>query len=390
MDGSSKTTRRRFLQAGTGMAFGAPLNSTGSSNRRRDSYRLFSEGRIGGLLLKNRFIKAATAEGASVAGEMTEEGINIYRAVARGGVGLIITGGMAVVPSGLAGQKLAWIFDDRFIGSIEKIAKAVHTVEHSCKVIAQICHLGVQGDQSVSASAKLWPWNARESYALSVKELNSVIAQHAEGARRVREAGFDGVQIEAAHGYLLSSFLSPYTNLRTDRYGGSVRGRATILSEIIIRTRVLVGPDFPILVKINCDDHVEGGIDITGFPELAMEVEKTGVQAIEVSGNKSSKHPVSTPDEESYYLKHVEECHLGIPVILTGGNRSVSRLEKILARGGADFFGLARPLIREPDLPNRWLEGRGGPGSACVSCSRCLAGLHKGQVIHCRVDETDD
>jgi 2,4-dienoyl-CoA reductase-like NADH-dependent reductase (Old Yellow Enzyme family) len=137
---------------------------------------------------------------------------------------------------------------------------------------------------------------------------------------------------------------------------------------------------------MNCDDGVEGGIDIDSFPALAREIEKAGVQAIEVSGNNAARQS-SAAEGQSYFLKYVERLELKVPVILTGGNRSIERLEQIFKTGKPDFFGLARPLVREPDLPNRWLEGRGGPESTCTSCNRCLTTLGKGEATRCRAQD---
>jgi 2,4-dienoyl-CoA reductase-like NADH-dependent reductase (Old Yellow Enzyme family) len=210
------------------------------------------------------------------------------------------------------------------------------------------------------------------------------VAQFAQAARRVKEDGFDGVEIHGAHGYLLSSFLSPFTNTRTDKYGGSMKNRARIVREIVAQARTLVGNGFPILIKMNCDDNVEGGINLDSFPALAKEIEKSGVQAIEVSGNDAARGP----GEESYFLKYAQRLDLKVPVILTGGNRSIERLEQVIKTRAADFFGMARPLIREPDLPNRWLEARGDDKAACISCNRCLDGFRQGKITRCRVDET--
>lgn len=361
-----------------------------ASGLRRDHYRIFSEGRIGGLRLKNRLIKAATAEGASEAGQLTDAGLTMYRAVARGGAGLIITGGMTIVPSGMAGGRLMWIFEDRFTESANRVVRAIRQAEPSCRVVAQICHMGVHGDEAVGPSARTWPWSTRNPRALTIGEVKETIAAHAQAARRVCLAGFDGVEIHAAHGYLLSAFLSPYTNTRTDKYGDGLQGRVAIVHEIIGALRVLVEPDFPVLVKINCDDHVNGGIDTTTFPALAREIQRAGAQAIEVSANTpTGQMNVAASGQRAYYLKHLETLNLGIPIILTGGNRSVDELEAVVESGASDFFGLGRPLLREPELPERWLAGRGGPKSTCISCNRCLRGLSKGQPTRCRVSEVD-
>jgi 2,4-dienoyl-CoA reductase-like NADH-dependent reductase (Old Yellow Enzyme family) len=241
--------------------------------------------------------------------------------------------------------------------------------------------------EPVAPSTTAWPTSKTRPRALTTREVEDIVASFAQAARRARDAGFDGVQLHGAHGYLLSAFLSPFTNTRTDRYGGSVEKRVTVVSEIVAQTRALVGPDFPILVKVNGDDFVPGGTDIESFAELASEIEKAGVQAVEVSGNNPVRENIG-PEEESYFLKYSRKLRLGVPVILTGGNRSLDRLERIAETGSPAFFGLARPLLREPDLPSRWRDGRGAPEAACISCNRCIEGFAKGMATRCRIDET--
>ncbi len=382
------TTRRKFLQAGAGAGLLSRTPAVAAS--RRAGYRTFSEGRIGKLRLKNRLVRAAAAEGACPDGRMTEAGLDIYRRLASGGVGLIITGHMTVMREGRAERTQTCVYDDSFTDAIGRIAAVVHARGNDCKVVAEISHAGMQSRicEPVGPTSRPWPRRGKlKPRALTTREVQDIISHYAQAARRVKEAGFDGVEIHCAHGYLLSSFLSPYTNTRTDAYGGSLAKRTRIVREIIEQARALVGQDFPILVKMNCDDGVEGGINIDTFPALAKEIEKTGIQALEVSGHNPCRMGISGPEQESYFLNYARRLDLDIPVILTGGNRSIERLEKIANSGGPDFFAMARPLIREPDLPNRWLEGRGGDESTCISCNRCLMALGKGEPTRCRVDE---
>ena len=387
-DSRGRTTRRRFLQIGAGAGLLAQSPAMGAG--RRNDYRIFSEGRIGKLRLKNRLVRAATAEGACPDGKMTEAGLDIYRALAGGGVGLIITGHMTVMAEGRAEGTQTCIYDDRFLDSIRSIADVVHTPGNECKVVAQISHAGIQAPTSepVGPSTRAWPRQKNvKPRALTTREVKAVVDHYVQAARRAKEAGFDGVEIHCAHGYLLSSFLSPYTNTRTDAYGGSLMNRVRVVREIVEQARALVGADFPILVKMNCDDGVAGGIGMDSFPALAKQIGKIGVQAVEVSGNNPCRPDISGPGEESYFLEYARRLDLSVPVILTGGNRSIERLEEAAKTGTPDFFALARPLVREPHMPNRWLEGRGGEESTCTSCNRCLMALGKGEATRCRIDE---
>jgi 2,4-dienoyl-CoA reductase-like NADH-dependent reductase (Old Yellow Enzyme family) len=217
-----------------------------------------------------------------------------------------------------------------------------------------------------------------------------IVSDFVDAIFSAKQAGFDGIQLHAAHGYLLSSFLSPYTNKRADRYGGSVKKRACIIGEIVGAAREKVG-SFPILIKLNCDDHIAGGITKETFPELLKEIADTGVDAIEVSGGMwdclvstenelgfapvpipESRTHIDEPDKQSYYYSYVRDLRLPIKLILVGGNRNIEQMESIIQEGHVDFLSLSRPLIAEPNLPDRWLHGIGSENAHCVSCNACL------------------
>ncbi|NWG14513.1 MAG: NADH:flavin oxidoreductase [Acidobacteria bacterium] len=387
---SIPNTRREFLTAATGALPGIAGLTMGIPPG-ADSRLIFSEGRIAGLHLRNRLVRSATAENAWRDAGMTEEGISLYRDLAEGGVGLIITGYMAVMAAGRSSDLQTRIDDDRFVAGLRRIPAVVHETDRDCKVVAQIAHTGMQArvTEPVGPTTTPWPGTKVKPRALTEKEVREIVSSFAQAAHRAREAGFDGVQIHGAHGYLISSFLSPYTNTRTDQYGGSAGKRAGIVREIVEQARELVGPDFPILIKMNCDDLVEGGVDIQSFPALAGEIERAGVQAVEVSGNNPVREKTIAGGDQPYFLKYAQKLTLKVPVILTGGNRSIEHLERIAGAGFPHFFGFARPLIREPGLPALWKEGRGAPEAACISCNRCIRGFGKGMFTRCRVTELD-
>ncbi len=376
------TTRRTFLSlsAGAGLAVlaRAELNTLASPGERR----IFSSGRIGNLQLKNRLVRSATSENACRDGVMTDEGFAIYRALGQGGAALIITGNMAAMAGGRYSELQACIYDDRFIPSIRQIADAVHAAGNGCRVLAQITHTAPVGQLAdpVAASAKPLPSWKRQPRAMTIQEVEEMTGQFAQAIRRAKTAGFDGVEIYAA-GYLLGSFLSPYTNTRSDRFGGSLDNRVRVIADIVAKARKLVGDDFPILAKLNCDDDVEGGTNIDTFPAMAAQVEKAGVAAIDVIG------PFSKAEPESYFLKYAQKLRVKVPVILTGGNRNVDRLEQILQAGPPDFIAMARPLIREPNLPARWQARKGDANADCISCNRCMEGFRQGKITRCRVNE---
>ena len=364
---------------------------------KRDEYKLFSPGEIAHLPIKNRLIRAATYEGAMTEdGRITNEILNLYSNLANGGVGAIITGHMTVAREGKAGERQTCIYDDFYIGEIAKIAEIVHSSANGCKIFAQLSYAGRQVlhdnkvAECVGPSEIPSPILRKKAKVLSIDEIRKIVNSYSDAIVRVKKAGFDGAQLHGAHGWLLSSFLSPYTNHRHDQYGGSIEKRLTILREIISKARESVD-NFPILIKMNSSDHVEGGIDTDNFPEVAKKVEALGFDAIEISGGMwdclvrsekelgffplpipESRTRINSLEKQSYYAPVAEKLDLDVPLIVVGGHRNVESLEEIIGRGNIDFFSLSRPLISEPGLPDRWIEGRGSDKADCVSCNSCL------------------
>jgi len=374
----------------------------------RTHYILFSEGRIGGLTLKNRLVRSATWDPCILRERrMTAEVVDTYRELAIGGVGLIITGGFPVASQGLPfaseSDAALHLYDDLRVEGAHRLAQAVHQAAPGCKIVAQL----ETGHVGKAPSAIPSPFGDEPQAPLSAGEIRDIVASFVQAIAAAQADGFDGVQLHAAHGGFLSRFLSPYSNRRADEYGGSAHNRARIVREIVRGTREKVG-DWPILIKMNGTDYMEGGIDLSNFPELAREIEDVGIDAVEVSGGMwdclvrgeaaLGFRPVPSPEahthiahpaQQSYFLPYAEALDVGIPVILVGGNRDVERLEAIVRGGKVDFVALCRPLISEPDLPRRWMEGRGKSGTDCISCNACLYDMfvHPGRetpgLVHC-------
>jgi 2,4-dienoyl-CoA reductase-like NADH-dependent reductase (Old Yellow Enzyme family) len=248
-------------------------------------------------------------------------------------------------------------------------------------------------ENTIAPSAVFEPVVKKMPREMTIEEIEETIEAFAKAARRAKEAGFDAVQLHAAHGYLLSEFLSPYTNRRTDEYGGSTGNRTKIVEDIYKRIVENVGTDFPILIKINVDDFLEGGINLNESKKIAERLSKTGFAAIETSGCMwevttrskeelgwvpamlpESRINIRSKDKEAYYLPYAREIRkvIAAPLILVGGIRSLDVIENILAEGSVDFVALCRPLIRQPDLPNRWLKEIGGLTADCISCNGCV------------------
>jgi 2,4-dienoyl-CoA reductase-like NADH-dependent reductase (Old Yellow Enzyme family) len=319
--------------------------------------------------------------------------LNLYKEIALGGVGLIITGGLPVFQERTLNDTPGrWIttYSDLRVKGIERMAQIVHASRQECKIIAQLENGNLSARPSVINSTH----SRKKLRPLTLEEIGDIIDCFVEAIIDMKRDGFDGVQLHAAHGGLLSRFLSPYTNRRNDAYGGSTSNRVRIIREIIAKAKENVG-NFPILIKMNCTDFLEGGISIDTFPPLAREIKRTGVTAIETSGgmweclfrseNELGFRPVPAPEshtyikdpeKQSYFLKYVEQIDLDIPIILVGGNKNIEKLEEIVKQGKVDFIALSRPLIREPNLPNRWLEGRGGSNAECISCNSCIFAMH--------------
>jgi NADH:flavin oxidoreductases, Old Yellow Enzyme family len=363
----------------------------------RGNYTIFSPGKIGNLTLKNRLIRSATCEyKMSEDGFATKIVLDIYHKLAEGGVGMIITGLTAVTKKGKGASGQACIYDDSFISELSKIAEAVHTVNNGSLIFAQLCHAGGQLTEEntnvdcVGPTAMLSLLLQKKIRELSVGEIEYIIKEFSDAIERIKKAGFDGVQLHAAHGYLLSSFLSPYTNQRTDRFGGSDKNRVCIIREIILSARNKVG-NFPIIIKINCNDHITGGITKENFPDMLREIADTGVDAIEVSGGMwdclvrteeelgfipvplpEARTHIDSLEKQSYYYSDIKNLDVSVPLILVGGNRNIESMETIIKDGHVNFLSLSRPLISEPGLPKRWFNGNGSDTAHCVSCNACL------------------
>ena len=357
----------------------------------RSGYKLFSEGAIGKLQLFNRLVRSATWDPSILSNrQMTDEVVSVYRDVARGGVGLIITGDFPVLSKDMFEQDgqppTSFAYDDVAIDGLDRLVEVVRECGNNCRLIAQL----EGGYADIGPSDVRSPFWDEPVRVLTAQEIGVVVERFVEGIIHMKGLGFDGVQLHAAHGGLLSRFLSPYTNCREDEYGGSVRNRVSILREICVAAREKVD-SFPLLIKVNCIDYVPGGTNLEDWPALAAEIENCGFDGLEISGGMwdclvrseeelgfrpvpapESHTRIHRPESQSYFLKYAECLNLNIPIILVGGNRDAERLEEILRQGKVDYVALCRPLICEPDLPKRWLEGRGESSTDCISCNSCI------------------
>ncbi|MHA1267058.1 MAG: oxidoreductase [Candidatus Helarchaeota archaeon] len=350
--------------------------------------KMFSPHKIGGLQVKNRFVRSATWEGlADDTGAITEELIELYRTLAKNEIGLITTGFMYVMKNGKAMYRQIGIDRDDLMPGLRKLVKEVK--EYDALFFAQLAHGGRQVmDRATKKLGLIAPSPIADATIgiqpreMTQQDIVECVESFITAAQRAYDAGFDGIQLHIAHGYLLSLFLSPYANRRTDEYGGSIENRYRIIHEIIIGIREVV--EFPITAKLNIADFVGGAPQLTveESKQFAKLLAKDGIAAIETSGGihesalignfTASRTNIKRLEDEAYFLQEatIIKQEIGdIPVILVGGLRSKEKIEEVLQI--IDFIALARPFIREPDLITKWLSGH-STKAECISCNRCL------------------
>ncbi len=360
---------------------------------------LFEEVRLNKLKLKNRFVRSATWDGmAGPKGRATPEMTNLLCGLAQGGVGLIVTGHAYVRPEGIASSNQLGIDDDSLVPGLAKMVREVH--RSGGAVAMQLAHAGLRALTDLTKTPALAPSPQPDKdpdlcREMTVGEIQEAVRGFALAAKRAKEAGFDAVQIHAAHGYCLSQFLSPAYNFRTDQYGGRVENRSRFLLEAVGEVRSVVGPDFPVLVKINCRDFVENGLELEDSLKIGQALERAGVDALEISGGVldsrkmgPSRTGLKTEDREAYFREEAAafKKSLSIPVILVGGNRSLSLSERLVREGFCDLISMSRPFIRQPDLVNRWQAGE-SDRAACISDSLCFKAPRQKGYVYCLTRE---
>ncbi len=260
---------------------------------------LFEETTINGMTLANRFVRSATWEGmANEDGSCTPRLTDFMAELARGGVGLIITGHTYVSRDGQAGIRQLGIYDDKLLPGLSEMTRAVH--KSGGKIVMQLAHAGCHAASRLTDSEPAGPSVMEGKKGplcreITREEIQETAKAFGEGAFRARKAGYDGVQIHGAHGYLLSQFLSPFYNKREDEYGGSIENRARIVLEVFRSVRTAVGDDFPVLIKINSEDFVEKGQTQEDMLETAAMLEKEGIDAMELSGGSQRSEPGLSP-----------------------------------------------------------------------------------------------
>jgi 2,4-dienoyl-CoA reductase-like NADH-dependent reductase (Old Yellow Enzyme family) len=382
--------------------------------------------------IKNRFARSATSESmATERGEVTDDLLRLYRNLARGEVGLIITGHMYVHPLGRGVRFQTGIHDDETIAGLRKLSDAVH--QEGGRIAFQLSHAGRQTKKSLIGRTPLAP-SARgrdptyfvKPVAMSEEQIVEVVQAFGQAARRAVEAGADGVQIHAAHGYLISEFLSPYWNVRDDTWGGSEENRFRLLRETVLEVRKALPAGMPLLVKLNTNDYTpEEGITPPLALTYARWLAELGIDGLELSCGATYYHfanmsrgeiPVDELTaafsrwmrpfakvalrqmagkfdlEEGYNIpasRLIKPAVGDVPVMVVGGLRRLSHMEALLQEGAADLVSMCRPFIREPALVRRFREGKMERAS-CTSCNKCFALIASDKPLRCVQRATEE
>ena len=360
---------------------------------------LFEPTVLNGMTLANRFVRSATWEGlATPEGYATEALTKLLVDLAQGKVGLIITSHACVTQESIAAPGQLGIYTDDHVPHLKKMVDKVHASRG--KIALQVSH-GGRYALKLKAVVRIGPSTIEskgevQCREMTESEIDSMVSHFSQAARRAKAAGCDAVQIHAAHGYLVSQFLSPYFNKRTDSYGGSVRNRAKFLLDIVTAMRRTVGDHFPILVKLNSQEFLEGGYAVEDMLEVASLLEEASIDAIEMSGGNHvegifgpyfpARQAKPKMEERPYYLDEARRYkeRIRAPLMLVGGIRSPEWARRIVSEGYADYVSLCRPLIREPGLIARWQSGDTARAT-CVSDNGCFKPALEGKGLYCTV-----
>jgi 2,4-dienoyl-CoA reductase-like NADH-dependent reductase (Old Yellow Enzyme family) len=391
--------------------------------QKRIHQEIFKSSLLSNIKLKNRIIRSATTQGlGDKQGRPTDALAEIYAELSQGGVGAIITGLAAVQKNGAPGIPGGLMIDkDEYIDDYKKLSKLVH--RDNTPIIMQIAHCGRQTRRAITGEGTVAPSAITDNYyneetprELTELEIKEIIENFILAIDRARKAGFDGVQLHAAHGYLLSEFLSPNMNQRTDKWGGTIENRFRIIKEIYKGARKRVG-DYPIIIKVSAYDYQANGLRVEETIEIASMLQDVGCDGIEVScgvvddGFSAIRVPelpvepalrYSFRFKNQYYIvkkiipfiapllistyepiNNYNVCaaqeikrNVDIPIIVVGGIRKLNDIEQIIGGNMADYVAMSRPFIIEPDIVNKF-RTQSQTSSECISCGYCIVALEE-------------
>ena len=361
------------------------------------------------LKLIGRLVRAPVWSGtADEDGFVTDMTVDFYGKLAGTGLGLIITGFAFVNRNSRAVPRMLGAASDEYIPGLKRLVDAVHA--KGDKICLQIAHCGLNaipsydpdglvygpslivltGNTQIEKAGRLHKGNAHIMRSLTKWQIEQILDDFTRAAGIAEEAGFDAVEIHGAHHYLISEFLSPAFNKRTDIYGGGSRQRTRFAVDVVSRIRNLL-PEMPLIFRMNCEDFTPGGITLEDSKIAAAMVAEAGCDIISVSGNNPARTRIVKREKEAYFREQARIIKQagGLPVIVAGGIRSPEAVNEVLEKGYADLVGIGRPLIRTPDLVARWRKGDFEPYS-CISCNGCLRAGMEYSVSCVRIGETDN
>ena len=354
----------------------------------KEVQKLFAPLNIGKMQLKNRIVLGPmVANMATEEGYVTEALKNYHANIAKGGVALSTLESTYISLEGKRLPRQLAIYDDKFIPGLQELADTIR--QNGAKTSLQIAHGGRACISEISGFQPVAPTNLPSTYRsvakfgksvewprqLTLSEIEEIVEKFGDSARRAKEAGIDAVEVHGAHGYLICNFLSPFSNRRTDKYGGDAQGRATFLIEVIRNVKKKAGNDFPVVVKINGLDYVEGGVTVEDAKVTARLIEENGGDAIVVSVCMHESRPYMMvpamffPTFLNVHLSEQIKKVVGIPVGTIGRVVEPIRASQIIEQGKADFVVMARGLLSDPEFPNKVAEGRFDDVRECLGCN---------------------
>ena len=350
---------------------------------------LFQPFKLGSLEIRNRFMRSATWDAtAGPDGEVTENSLALFGRLAKGDIGLIVTGYAFVSPMGRAAKGQYGIDSDAKLPGLRRLTDLVH--QSGGKIAVQIMHAGMNSrylmDNGITPLAVANVPEADQPHRqMSDEDIERITEEFVTASKRAVAAGFDAVQLHGAHGFLITQFISPITNRRQDRWGGSPENRRRFLLAVTERVAKAIAP-VPLLIKFGVQDDREGGLARDEGVETARQMAAGGMAGIEISAGIGTS-TLSTKEgapERAYYRERAAAVKraVSIPVALVGGIRSLAMAQSVIDSGDADMISICRPFIREPELLKRWQRGDRRP-ARCISCNRCFMFPSKGEPLEC-------
>lgn len=360
--------------------------------------KLFQQVQVGPLTLKNRLILPGMERGyATPRGEVTQRYVDYIETRARGGVGLIIVESTYVEPSGKVRVAQLGVQDNSLITGLKRLADVCHA--HGAKIGTQITHAGRQTSSQFTGMQPIAPSPifcqrvppSEPVREMTATEIKTYVRKFAEAAKRLQDAGFDLIEVHGAHGYLINQFVSPYTNKRTDEYGGTVENRMRFPLEIVEAVRSSVGKDLAIAYRLSAHEFVEGGLEPEDLVPLVKALEQAGVDIVGVSAGNYDSVVWTTPGADcppGYYAELAKPIKrvLKIPIYVAGRINTPELAEKLIEEGKTDLVAMARALHADPEMPDKARQGKVEEIRRCVYCMHCSDLLSSNQLVSCLVN----